>query len=95
MVERNADLDVYDNETWEIGDDCLEPEGACINNRFWGNLMHDCHMGVSLAPIRVGPTYVLRSVVYRYQSSGIKYSVDSFGVCYIYHNVCYTDARDQ
>jgi parallel beta-helix repeat protein len=93
--ERNADLDVYDNETWEIGDDCLEPEGACINNRFWGNLMHDCHMGVSLAPIRVGPTYVLRSVVYRYRSSGIKYSVDSFGVCYIYHNVCYADAPEQ
>lgn len=93
--ERNADLDVYDNETWEIGDDCFEPEGACINNRFWGNLMHDCLMGVSLAPIRVGPTYVLRSVVHRYQSSGIKYSVDSFGVCYLYHNVCYTDAANQ
>ena len=89
--ERNADLDFYENEMWDIGDDCLEPEGACINNRFWGNVMYDCHMGVSLAPIRVGPAYVFRNVVYRYQSSGIKYSVSSFGACYIYHNVCYTD----
>jgi len=89
--ERNADLDVYENELYDIGDDCLEPEGACINNRFWGNVMHDCHMGVSLAPIRVGPTYVLRNVVYRYVSSAIKYSVSSFGVCYIYHNTAYTD----
>ena len=89
--ERNADLDFYENEMWDIGDDCLEPEGACINNRFWGNRMYDCLMGVSLAPIRVGPTYVLRNVVYRYQSSGIKYSVSSFGPTYIYHNVCYTD----
>ncbi len=89
--ERNADLDFYENEMWDIGDDCLEPEGACINNRFWGNRMYDCLMGVSLAPIRVGPAYVFRNVVYRYQSSGIKYSVSSFGACYIYHNVCYTD----
>ena len=88
---RNAGLDFYENDMWDIGDDCLEPEGACINNRFWGNRMYDCLMGVSLAPIRVGPAYVFRNVVYRYQSSGIKYSVDSFGACYIYHNVCYTD----
>jgi len=92
--QRNADLDFYENEMWDIGDDCLEPEGACINNRFWGNVMYDTHMGISLAPIRVGPTYVFRNVVYRYQSSGIKYSVDSFGRCYIYHNVCYTDRTE-
>ena len=90
--ERNADLDVYENRMWDIGDDSLEPEGAAINNRFWGNRMYDTHTGISLAPIRVGPTYVFRNLVYRYQGTGIKYSVDSFGTTYIYHNVAYTDA---
>ncbi|NOY91051.1 MAG: hypothetical protein GXP55_07540, partial [Deltaproteobacteria bacterium] len=45
------DADVYDNRLRNISDDGLEPEGACINVRYWANVIDGVHNGVSLAPI--------------------------------------------
>ena len=55
----NCDWDVYDNEIYNTRDDVIEPEGPSINFRFWNNVCHDLFTGVSLAPINVGPTYIL------------------------------------
>ena len=51
----NPDIDVYGNVVYDIGDDALEPEGTCINNRLWDNQIYDSFVAISIAPIGVGP----------------------------------------
>ena len=89
------DVDVYDNQLGSIGDDGLEPEGACINNRFWNNTVDTPHNGVSLAPITFGPVWVVRNRFSDYAAGGIKVSNSSSGRVWIYHSTCYTDRTDQ
>jgi len=86
----NCDWDVYDNEIYNIRDDVIEPEGPCINFRFWNNYCHNLFTGVSLSPINVGPTYILYNVVYDQNWICLKYSGIGPGRCYIYHNTFYS-----
>jgi len=89
------DVDVYDNRLRNIPDDGLEPEGACVNVRYWANVIDGVHNGVSLAPITFGPTWVMRNRFTDYDQSGFKVSNDSSGAVFLYHNTCYTDRADQ
>jgi hypothetical protein len=89
------ETDVYENVMRTIGDDGLEPEGANINVRFWRNGIDFVHSGVSLAPITVGPTWVVRNRFTNYTGTGFKVSIDSSGRSYLYHNTCWTDVADQ
>lgn len=89
------DLDVYDNSLADIGDDGLEPEGACINNRFWENRIDRVHNGISLAPITYGPTWVIRNRFTDYGQSGFKVSNSSSGRVWLYHNTSFTDRENQ
>lgn len=86
----NGDLDVHDNVLWEIGDDCLEPEGTCINQRYWNNRMRGTLVGISLAPITVGPVYFIRNSVLDHHLTAVKLSNDSSGPCFLYHNTFVT-----
>jgi hypothetical protein len=88
------DVDVYDNHIHEIGDDALEPEGACVNHRFRDNLIDSSFVGVSLAPITQGPTWVLRSLITDYTSRSIKWALNSDGVVFLYHNTSWTSASN-
>jgi hypothetical protein len=58
------ETDVYENSIYRVTDDGMETDGYCSNVRIWGNTIHDVLMGVSLAPARMGPTYVIRNLVY-------------------------------
>jgi len=89
------DVDVYDNTLANITDDGLEPEGACVNHRFHGNTVDRFHNGVSLAPITSGPVWVLRNRFTNYDASAFKFSNDSSGRVWIFHNTCWTDLPDQ
>jgi hypothetical protein len=89
------ETDVYENVMRTIGDDGLEPEGANINVRFWGNAIDYVHSGVSLAPITVGPTWVLRNRFTHYTGTGFKVSLESSGPVFLYHNTCWTDVAEQ
>ncbi len=60
------DADIYNNHIHHIGDDALEPEGACINQRFRNNTVDTVFVGMSLAPITMGPTWVLRNTFTNY-----------------------------
>ncbi|MFC2076668.1 FlgD immunoglobulin-like domain containing protein [candidate division KSB1 bacterium] len=86
----NHDMDIYENEVYNIGDDCLEPEGTCINIRFWGNWLHDSFCPISIAPITLGPCYIMRNVIFNYKYTAFKYNVNApvttRGPCLIYHN---------
>ena len=88
------DVDVYDNYIYLISDDALEPEGACVNHRFRDNFINSTFVGVSLAPVTMGPTWVLGSTFANYTERGIKWAYNSNGHVLIYHNTFWTQAQD-
>lgn len=88
------DADVYNNRIHHIGDDGLEPEGACINVRFRNNLVDGALAGVSLAPITYGPTWVMRNTLANFTSKAVKWDRNSDGVVYFYHNTSWTTSPD-
>ena len=88
------DADIYNNYIHHISDDALEPEGACINQRFRNNIVDTTLVGISLAPVTQGPTWVLRSSFTNFTGSSIKWDLLSDGVVLIYHNTSWTNAKN-
>jgi len=88
------DADIYNNKIHHIKDDGLEPEGACINVRFRNNTVDSMLVGVSLAPITYGPTWVLRSLYTNYTGRSVKWDRNSDGIVLVYHNTSWTSAND-
>ncbi len=84
------DADIYNNHIYDISDDALEPEGTCVNHRFRNNFIDSTFVGVSLAPITQGPTWVLRNLVTNYTSRGVKWALNSDGKVLIYQNTFWT-----
>ena len=85
------DADIYDNYIHHIGDDALEPEGACINHRFRNNKVDAAFVGISLAPVTQGPTWVLRSTFTNYTGRAFKWDRASDGIVLVYHNTSWGD----
>lgn len=56
------DSDFYGNYIKGCVDDCMELEGGGRNMRVWGNFTRDGLIGIGLAIISIGPTYVWRNV---------------------------------
>ena len=88
------DADIYNNRIHHIGDDGLEPEGACINHRFRNNIVDGTLSGISLAPITFGPVWVTRSVFANFTSKAVKWDRNSDGVVFFYHNTSWTNSPD-
>ncbi len=88
------DTDIYNNHIHHIGDDALEPEGACINNRFRNNTVDTTLVGVSLAPVTQGPTWVLRSTFINFNGTSFKWDLRSDGIVLIYQNTSWTNVKD-
>jgi hypothetical protein len=86
------DVDVYHNYIHNIADDALEPEGACVNHRFRNNTIDSSFVGVSIAPVTQGPTWVLRSTFTNYTGRAIKLASNSNGIALFYHNTFWTTA---
>lgn len=84
--ELAKDTDVYGNVSRFHGDDGLEPESACVNVRMWHNVVIDVKNAISLAPIDVGPTWVLRTLVAGYTDHVLKLNNGSSGWILVYHN---------
>jgi len=96
------ETDVYNNEFFRLGDDGTEADGYCSNVRIFNNTFHDVLVGVSLAPIWDGPTYVIRNLVYNpgkefgcpfglegvCGGTGLKfqYSASGTGQIFLFHN---------
>ncbi len=89
------DVDVYDNFVHHIGDDGFEPEGACINHRFWRNTYEGGLVGISLAPITHGPVWILRNTFAAFTGTSFKWSNDGDGPVLVYHNTAWTREPDQ
>ncbi len=88
------DTDIYNNHINHIGDDALEPEGACINQRFRNNTVDTVFDGMSLAPITKGPVWVLRSTFTNFSAKAFKWDGNSNGIVLVYHNTSWTSATD-
>jgi hypothetical protein len=88
------DADIYENHIHDISDDALEPEGAAVNHRFRDNTIDKSFVGVSLAPITQGPTWVLRNLITGYTSRSLKWALNSDGAVFIYHNTSWTNAAN-
>jgi hypothetical protein len=88
------DVDVYHNYIHHIADDALEAEGACVNHRFRSNTIDQSFVGVSIAPVTQGPAWVLHSTFSNYTGRGIKFSDESNGIVFFYHNTFWTSASN-
>ncbi|HSB01031.1 MAG TPA: right-handed parallel beta-helix repeat-containing protein [Anaerolineales bacterium] len=88
------DADIYNNYIHHVSDDGLEPEGAAVNQRFRDNRIDRMLIGVSLAPITQGPTWVLRSTFTNFTSSPIKWASNPDGIVFFYHNTSWTNATN-
>ncbi len=88
------DADIYKNRIYQISDDCLEPEGACLNQRFRENILDQTLVGISIAPVTWGPTWVLRNVISNFTSTSFKWARNSDGIVLLYHNTCWTNVRN-
>jgi len=99
----NGACDVYGNTIYDISDDCLEPEGACINLAVFNNSLSDFHMGISASPITHGPAYFFRNVLWQWpnhnynpgDASALKTGNSTAGRQYFYHNSYCTTAANQ
>ncbi|MCX7804342.1 MAG: right-handed parallel beta-helix repeat-containing protein [Planctomycetota bacterium] len=96
------DTDIHENELYDIGDDAIEPDGTGMNIRLWKNRCHSLFHPLSLAPISVGPCYVIRDVYWNYTggSGGLKIRclsdmATSAGRCYLYHLTVHTNLPDR
>lgn len=79
------DTDVHGNRLREHGDDGLEPEGACLNVRFWHDAIVGVFNGISLSPIEVGPTWLVRNLVATFSEHAFKVNNGPTGWIFVYH----------
>jgi len=96
------ETDIYENYIYRIGDDGMEADGFSSNVRIFNNVFHDVLVGISLAPVQIGPTYVIGNLVYDIiRPSGcpfgkdgpcggtglkVQYGEPVSGPIYLYHN---------
>lgn len=85
------DADVYNNRIYAIGDDAFEPEGTCVNHRFRNNTIDSTLVGISLAPITMGPVWVLRNTFSNFTGRSVKWDRASDGWVFMYHNTSWTN----
>jgi hypothetical protein len=93
------ETDVYENLVYRVGDDGMQADGECSNIRIWGNTFHDVLNGISLSPVKTGPLYAVRNVIYNtgagnnnHDGSPFKfiYPLSSDGPVYLFHNTAHT-----
>jgi len=97
--------DVYDNVIEYVKDDAIEPECQAINLRIFSNQMLNLFVGISLAPIETGPTWVLYNVAHTFRphdkgkGQWVKISLTPkgelpLGEVRIYHNSAHTSIQE-
>lgn len=84
------DTDLYGNVVRNLSDDGLELDGKGKNLRAWDNAADDVLSGVSLAPIDIGPMWVMYNRFTQFRGRGFKID-GSDGVGFLYHNTLWTD----
>lgn len=78
-------MDIHNNDFNKIVDDCIEVDGIVSNARVYANRGLNGRMGVSIAPVLGGPTYIFRNVFYNMETSIFKMNRAPSGLV-IVHN---------
>ena len=84
------DADIYNNYVHHIGDDAFEPEGTCVNHRFRNNKVDAALVGISLAPVTMGPVWILRNTFTNFTARSVKWDRGSDGWVLMYQNTSFT-----
>lgn len=96
----HKDTDIYNNICTNPTDDGIELDGGAINVRVWNNTISGANLGVSIAPVIVGPAYVFRNtfsglkVHWTTGCAGIKSGETGTGDTFIYQNTFYSANDD-
>jgi len=84
------DTDVNDNVIFNCGDDGCEPEGTCVNLRFFNNRIDNCLMVQSIAPVTVGPAWFVNETYSNGWLGVLKIKVRTSGVVNLYNCTFYS-----
>lgn len=98
----HRDSDIHGNMLCFGNDDGIELEGGQKNVRFWGNRIESFYQGISLAPNKLGPSYLYRNVIFNMgdQNDGSWAAVKagggttySKGKSFLFHNTFYLNGN--
>lgn len=80
-------IDIYNNDVFNVDDNCIEVDGALYNIRVMRNrCFNHAHRALSAQPLFGGPAYFIRNVVYNSPEGGsIKLHANPSGAVF-YHN---------
>ena len=86
-------IDIYNNDIYNVHDNCIEADGAFYNVRVMRNrCFNSALQAYSLQPLGGGPAYFIRNITYNSPVSGsIKFSQRPAGGVY-YHNTFFSNA---
>lgn len=96
-----SDSDIYGNMMAFSQDDAVELDGGQMNVRFYNNRIENTYVGISIAPNRMGPSYLFNNLMinlgssYQHQAgTGLKagggYESGSIGMLYFFNNSVHT-----
>ena len=97
LLRSTKDTDMYNNWCEGATDDGISLDGSGTNVRVWNNTILRSMVGLSVAPIVIGPTYIFRNVFTEPENhwanacSWIKGGEGSTGNVYFYHNTVVYD----
>ena len=84
------DTDINDNVIFNCGDDGCEPEGTCVNLRFFNNQIDNCLMVQSIAPVTVGPAWFINETYSNGWLGVLKIKVRTSGIVSLYNCTFYS-----
>lgn len=86
-------IDIYNNDIFNVHDNCVEADGAMYNIRVMRNrCFNSALQAYSLQPLMGGPAYFIRNITYNSPASGaMKFSQRPAGGVF-YHNTWFSNA---
>jgi len=82
---RMSASDIYGNEIVTCTDDGIETDYSDTNVRVFRNRITNCYAGVTGQPVRGGPVYIFRNIIFNTQYSPFKLHNDTSGLL-LFHN---------
>ena len=86
-------IDFYNNDIFNMGDNCFETDGSARNVRVFKNRCFNSASGaLSVQPVFGGPVYFYQNLIYNAPTGSLKYIEGSSGV-YTYNNTIIGEGR--
>lgn len=86
-------IDFYNNDIFNMGDNCIETDGSARNVRVFRNRCFNSASGaISVQPVFGGPVYFYRNLIYNTPTGSLKYIEGSSGVL-TYNNTIIGEGR--